>query len=109
MSIAGCLGDDTEAPEEDNIIFVGTSDQPTSFVPNELTVPVGTEVTWEWRTVNHNIVPTSQPEDADWDGHPAVMDPEHEYSHTFDIPGTYEYVCEPHENQGMVGTLHVQE
>ena len=31
------------------------------------------------------------------------------YRRTFDVPGTYRYVCLPHENLGMVGTVEVSE
>lgn len=30
------------------------------------------------------------------------------YEHTFDITGTYEYVCIPHESSGMTGTVIVE-
>jgi plastocyanin len=30
------------------------------------------------------------------------------YSHVFDVPGTYTYVCLPHEQAGMVGTVVVE-
>jgi plastocyanin len=29
------------------------------------------------------------------------------YQHTFDIAGTYEYFCIPHEGAGMIGTVEV--
>jgi len=31
------------------------------------------------------------------------------YEHTFEVPGTYQYVCIPHESSGMVGTVVVGE
>jgi len=31
------------------------------------------------------------------------------FSHTFDVPGTYSYVCIPHETSSMVGTVIVEE
>ncbi|WP_267642599.1 plastocyanin/azurin family copper-binding protein [Haloarchaeobius amylolyticus] len=31
------------------------------------------------------------------------------YSHTFEVVGTYEYFCIPHEGVGMVGTIEVRE
>jgi plastocyanin len=31
------------------------------------------------------------------------------FEHTFEVPGTYNYVCIPHERQGMVGTVVVKE
>ncbi|MFB6304157.1 MAG: plastocyanin/azurin family copper-binding protein [Haloferacaceae archaeon] len=29
------------------------------------------------------------------------------FRHTFEVPGTYEYFCIPHEQAGMVGTVEV--
>lgn len=31
------------------------------------------------------------------------------FEHTFEVPGTYEYFCIPHEPSGMVGTILVEE
>lgn len=31
------------------------------------------------------------------------------YKHTFEVPGTYNYFCIPHEVVGMVGTITVEE
>lgn len=31
------------------------------------------------------------------------------FSHTVEVPGTYEYFCIPHESSGMVGTIEVTE
>ena len=28
--------------------------------------------------------------------------------HTFSVPGTYKYICKPHESKGMLGTIVVQ-
>ncbi|ELZ27031.1 copper-binding plastocyanin like protein [Halogeometricum pallidum JCM 14848] len=30
------------------------------------------------------------------------------YEHTFEVTGTYEYVCIPHESSGMTGTVVVK-
>ena len=30
------------------------------------------------------------------------------WSYTFNVPGTYRYVCLPHEQQGMLGTVIVE-
>jgi plastocyanin len=32
-----------------------------------------------------------------------------EYTHRFEVPGTYEYFCIPHERSGMVGRVVVEE
>ncbi|UPV73511.1 plastocyanin/azurin family copper-binding protein [Halorussus limi] len=83
------------------------------FEPAEVTIAPGTTVKWVWESDNHNVVPSSQPEGANWqgtDGAPSkTYNTGHEYSHTFETTGTYEYYCQPHETAGMVGTVTVQE
>ena len=70
-------------------------------------IPPGTTVTFVWETPTHNIVVTSQPEGADWAGHEPIEDTGFEVSHTFEVEGTYEFHCAPHESLGMVGTIVV--
>ncbi|UPV99558.1 plastocyanin/azurin family copper-binding protein [Halorussus gelatinilyticus] len=83
------------------------------FEPAELTIAPGTTVNWVWESDNHNIVVSSQPEAASWqgtDGPPSkTYNTGHEYSHTFQATGTYEYYCQPHETAGMTASITVQE
>jgi plastocyanin len=82
------------------------------FEPAELTIATGTTVNFVWDSNMHNVVPTSQPDGANWGGEGeqgTTFDSGHEYSHTFDTTGTYEYVCTPHESAGMVGSIEVVE
>ncbi|MFC4449713.1 plastocyanin/azurin family copper-binding protein [Halorussus aquaticus] len=83
------------------------------FEPAELTIAPGTTVKWVWESDNHNVVPESQPDGANWEGTDGgaskTYNTGHEYSHTFETTGTYEYFCQPHKTAGMVGTITVQE
>ncbi|UPV99497.1 plastocyanin/azurin family copper-binding protein [Halorussus gelatinilyticus] len=83
------------------------------FEPAELTIATGTTVKWVWESDNHNVVPSSQPEGANWqgtDGPPSkTYNTGHEYSHTFNTTGTFEYFCQPHKTAGMTGTITVKE
>jgi plastocyanin len=83
------------------------------FEPAEITIAPGTTIKWVWESDNHNVVPESQPEGADWQGTEGAPDKTydtgHEYSHTFETEGEYEYFCQPHKTAGMVGTITVQE
>ena len=82
------------------------------FEPAELTIAVGTTVNFVWDSNMHNVVPRSQPDGANWGGEGeqgTTFDAGHEYSHTFDTTGTYEYVCTPHESAGMIGSIEVVE
>ena len=92
------------------------------FEPAELTTTVGSTVTWtndssESHTVTAYATAeeffasggaTSEDEarDAVADG---LLDGGETFEFTFDEPGTYQYFCVPHEEQGMVGTIIVEE
>ncbi|WP_458205948.1 plastocyanin/azurin family copper-binding protein [Haladaptatus sp. NG-SE-30] len=115
ITLAGCLaggqagtnGDDSEA---DTTVSVGP-DGGLSFEPEDITVTPGITVAWEWHSHNHNIVVEDQPDGADWSGTPGkaskIYNDGYRYVHTFDTLGEYEYVCQPHEAAGMVGTVTV--
>jgi plastocyanin len=63
------------------------------FSPAELTVPVGTTVTW----VNHDDVPhtaTSKNDPPAFDS--KALDTDQSFSFTFTKPGTYGYYCKVH-------------
>ncbi len=102
-------GDD-DIPE--NTVIVGP-DNRFVFEPDSLTVSPGTEVTWEWESDTHNIVVQSQPDGASWEGTEGgetnTFNTGYVYSYTFETPGTYEYDCAPHRQQGMVGEIIVEE
>ena len=102
---------DTATPEPtvqaDETVVVGP-DGDLSFDPAELRVDVGTTVLWRWDSGGHTVTVESQPDRADWQG---TGEETHSsgftLSHTFEVAGTYEYVCVPHESAGMVGSVRV--
>ena len=89
-----------------------------TFEPATLTIKRGETVTWK---SDNDLVHTatadpSKVQDqslvqlpagaAPWDsGNVAKGE---EWSHTFDSPGTYKYVCLPHQLAGMVGEIIVE-
>jgi plastocyanin len=90
-----------------------------TFEPNELKVKVGDTV--EWRNAG-NIAHTvttepskvsdpgrvSVPQGAKpWDS--GLLGGDDTFSRTFDRPGTYRYLCIPHEGANMVGKVVVEE
>lgn len=82
------------------------------FEPADLTIATGTTVNFVWESDNHNVVPTGQPEGANWEGvgeQGVTFNTGHEYSHTFTTTGTYDYICTPHEAAGMVAAIEVVE
>ena len=110
----GETGDNGENGEDDEN---GTGNGATETVavvdneyqPDTLTIEPGTTVQWVWEGNNHNINPTEQPEESDWEGHLPLEGEGFEYEHTFEVEGSYEYVCDPHVGVGMVATIEVGE
>lgn len=80
-----------------------------AFEPEELSIEPGTTVEWAWQnTANqHNVNPTSQPGEANWEGHMPLESGDFSFQSTFDVEGEYEYQCDPHASLGMVGTITV--
>ena len=76
------------------------------FSPSEVTIQEGDSVRFFWsgQLLPHNAVA----EDGTFDS----GDPSREVDYTFVFElgtnGTYEFVCEPHESAGMVGTINVE-
>jgi plastocyanin len=113
-ALAGCTsgsdGDDgdsdadatVEVGPDGDFVFTPGTDEP-------LRVDSGATVLFDWKSGSHNVVVDSQPSGANWEGHAGIEGSGFSFTHTFETPGTYEYVCEPHESLGMVGTLVVEE
>ena len=83
-----------------------------NFVPAELTVEAGTEVVFTNNGRNdHNIVQPDDPTVSEWGVLDGVFVPGATYSHVFDTPGTYLYICTIHgtATAGMFGTIVVTE
>jgi plastocyanin len=72
-----------------------------SFGPAELTVPVGTTVTWTNRDdIPHTVVSTDKLFKS------KVLDTDEKFSFTFSIAGTFAYFCSIHPK--MTGKVVVQ-
>jgi plastocyanin len=74
-----------------------------AFVPKELTIPVGTTITWQ----NADDVPhtaTSKDEPQTFDS--GALDTDDKYSFTFNKPGKYAYYCKVHPH--MTGVVIVK-
>ncbi|PSP77709.1 halocyanin [Halobacteriales archaeon QS_1_68_20] len=124
FGLSGCLGVLGQGCSGDEF-DVGMT--PTAFDPTELTVEAGTTVVWlndSDRAHTVTAVP-GIPDGAEYfasggyetldeareawkDGGGAIYTCE-TYEHTFEVPGTYEYLCIPHESAGMFGTVVVEE
>src|SRR5271154_71617 len=83
------------APAQPNTVMIDNF----TFEPANLTVSVGTTVTW----INHDDIPHTATSSAD----PRVfnsgpLDTDAKFSFTFNTPGTYPYFCAVHPH--MTGT-----
>ncbi|WP_411968315.1 plastocyanin/azurin family copper-binding protein [Haloferax sp. YSSS75] len=99
-----------------------------AFTPPTVTVEVGDTVVWKNTSSRGHTVTAYEsliPDDAAFfasggyeDEQTArkaysnslggLIDSGETYSYTFDVPGEYEYLCIPHEQAGMVGTVVVE-
>ncbi|WP_336034234.1 plastocyanin/azurin family copper-binding protein [Halobacterium yunchengense] len=102
-------GDEFPGAGTTETVAVGPDGQ-NIFDPETVYIQRGATVEWVWESPGHNVHATNVPEDADWDVQTEITGPEFTYSYTFEGPlGEYEYVCDPHEGVGMVGTVVVNE
>lgn len=98
FAFVNCNGDDDDpVTRGDNEIWM----QNTAFVPGNLTVSVGTTVTWTNRdNMAHNTISN----DGLWNS--GTLNSGGTFSFTFTDEGTYGYVCTLHP--GMTGLITVQ-
>jgi plastocyanin len=100
LALAACGTGDASTPDA----ATDQADGPTvviedlAFGPETLTITAGETVTWVWNdgAVEH---------DVKGDGFRSEVMSEGTFSHRFDEPGTYDYVCTLHPN--MTGTIEV--
>ena len=76
------------------------------FSPETITLQEGDSVRFFWsgELLPHNAVENSGLFDT---GEPST-EVDYTYTFSFGENGTYEYVCEPHEDLGMIGTIIVE-
>jgi plastocyanin len=73
------------------------------YVPDKLTVPAGTKVTWtNHDDMPHTVTSTGKPKTLDSD----ALDTDDQFSHVFVEPGTYNYLCTVHSK--MSGQVIVE-
>lgn len=118
-SVSGCLS----GPSFPDADVVAGSDGRNVFEPAEFTVAVGDTVIWGFASAGHNVC--CRPADNDDADRPpdaegfASYGPDESpagtfvprggtYEHAFDVRGRYDYVCIPHDDLGMTGTIHVK-
>lgn len=104
---AGLAATGTVTAQESPTVEMVTDGSDYFFDPVGLHVEPGSSVTFQNVSGTHNSVsyPDRIPSDAaEWNtpiGETA--------DHTFEVPGTYDYYCQPHKSLGMVGRIVVGE
>jgi halocyanin-like protein len=75
------------------------------FGPAAVAVSPQTTVTWKWngRGGSHNVIATQ----GTFNSGAPVTEAGTTFEYTFDRPGVYKYVCEPHKAMGMKGVVFV--
>lgn len=75
-----------------------------TFDPQNFSVSVGDTIRWVWTSGLHTTTSADIPAGAAaWDSFLMETVPMFEYVVT--VPGTYNYVCTPHVNIGMIGSF----
>jgi plastocyanin len=129
LAVAGCGGDDdqqedgsagaieTTPADDEGRGTVDMNDQLT-FEPKQIEVSAGEKVAWNNVGKVSHTVTADKSEAADpslvsvpsgtreWDS--GLVNEGQSFSRTFAKPGTYRYICIPHEGAGMVGTVVVR-
>ena len=121
-ALAGCSGVGGETGYDIGMVADG-------YRPDELTVAVGDTVVWENTSSRTHTVTAYEggiPDEADYfasggyddektaraawhDDFGGALENSDRFSHTFTVPGRYDYVCIPHEFGGMYATVIVEE
>ena len=110
IALTGSLSEPADIQQEENDHVLATTITVDStnlrFSPSDVTISEGETVRFLWsgELLPHNAVESEGVFDS---GEPSRNV---DYIFTFEIGmnGTYEYVCEPHEDMGMVGTIVVE-
>tara|TARA_B000000475_G_scaffold234298_1_gene201345 strand:- start:1386 stop:1937 length:552 start_codon:yes stop_codon:yes gene_type:complete len=110
IALTGSLSEpaDIQQEEHDHVLATTITVDSTNlrFSPSDVTISEGETVRFLWsgELLPHNAVESGGVFDS---GEPSRNV---DYIFTFEIGmnGTYEYVCEPHEDMGMVGTIVVE-
>ena len=122
VALAGCAGVGGE-PDFDVGMLA------SAYQPREITVSVGDTVVWENTSARaHTVTATAGgiPDEAEffasggfddyasaeaaWNADfGGILESGDGFEHTFTVPGAYEYVCIPHREGGMFGTVIVEE
>lgn len=99
---------DTQQEEADHVLATTITVDSTNlrFSPPSVTISEGETVRFLWsgELLPHNAVES----DGAFDSGEPSRNVDYIFTFEMGMNGTYEYVCEPHEDMGMVGTIIVE-
>ena len=92
--------------EEGEVVVVSVDSTNLRFSPETITLQEGDSVRFFWsgELLAHNAVESN----GLFDSGEASRNVDYTYTFNIGENGTYEYVCEPHEEFGMIGTIIVE-
>ncbi len=98
-------------------VVVKMTDKPPKYLPMKVAIKVGQTVEWVNNAQTlHSVTtdPDSAQNPGDVSSPPGAkpfdsgfMKPGMTFDYTFTVPGTYKYLCLPHEKDGMIGYVTV--
>ena len=104
-STAGITAKETNAANSNQVICKNNK-----FVPDTLTVKVGTTVIWvNQDSYIHTVTSGTSPSDRSGFFDSGNLNGGETFSFRFDKAGTYDYFCIPHFSLGMIGKIIVTE
>lgn len=99
-------------------VEVKMTDTPPKFIPLTVTIQKGDTVEWinnaqSLHSVTTNPAVAQDPKDVSLPSgakpfDSGFMPPGAKWSYTFTVPGTYKYLCLPHEKDHMIGVVVVK-
>ena len=110
IALTGSLSEsaDNQQEEYDHVLATTITVDSTNlrFSPSDVTISEGETVRFLW---NGELLPHNAVE-SEWVFDSGEPSRNVDFIFTFEIGmnGTYEYVCEPHEDMGMIGTIVVE-
>ena len=95
----------TSVTAQDDDVIIGVDSTNLQFSPSDVTIKEGQAVRFFWsgELLPHNAVAT----DGIFDSGEPSRNVDYRFVFEPGTNGTYEFVCEPHEQLGMVGTITV--
>jgi plastocyanin len=79
-----------------------------SFTPANVAINAGDSVHWIGLAGGfHNVAEVDDATDTTYNGGFRAPAGANEFTHQFNVAGTYYYICEPHVHSGMRGTVTV--